>query len=56
MPDADARRTLLPLAINTVMNHDKLDSLSRNILQLAKPNAASDIADEVIRLAEGNRN
>ena len=56
VPDADARRTLLPLAINTVMNHDKLDSLSRNILQLAKPNAASDIADEVIRLAKGNRN
>lgn len=50
--DADARRTLLPLAINTVVDHDKLDSLSRNILKLARPNAASDIADEVIRLAE----
>ena len=51
VPDADARRTLLPLAINTVADHDKLDSLSRHIRQLAKPNAASDIADEVIRLA-----
>ena len=51
VPDADARRTLLPLAINTVTDHDKLDSLSRHIRQLAKPNAASDIADEVIRLA-----
>lgn len=50
--DADARRTLLPLAINTVADHDKLESLSRNIVQLARPNAASDIADEVIRLAE----
>lgn len=49
--DAEARRTLLPLAINTVDNHDKLEALSRNILQLARPNAASDIADEVIRLA-----
>ena len=56
VPDAEARRTLLPLAINTVMNHEKLDSLSQNILQLAKPNAASDIADEVIRLAEEKRN
>ena len=51
VPDADARRTLLPLAINTVADHAKLDSLSRHIRQLAKPNAASDIADEVIRLA-----
>ena len=51
VPAADARRTLLPLAINTVTDHDNLDSLSRHIRQLAKPNAASDIADEVIRLA-----
>lgn len=53
--DADARRTLLPLAINTVEDHNKLESLSRNIVQLARPNAASDIADEVIRLAEGGK-
>ncbi len=51
VPDADARRTLLPLAINTVTDHEKLDALSRHIRELAKPNAASDIADEVIRLA-----
>ncbi len=49
--DADARRILLPTAINTVTNYDKLESLSRNIKLLARPNAASDIADEVIRLA-----
>lgn len=51
--DAEARRSLLPLAINTVADHEKLESLSRNIIQLARPNAASDIADEVIKLAEG---
>lgn len=51
--DADARRTLMPLAINTVLDHDKLETLSSNILLLARPNAASDIADEVIKLAEG---
>lgn len=53
VPDAEARRTLLPLAINTVADHEKLESLSHNIIQLARPNAASDIADEVIKLAEG---
>lgn len=51
--DADARRILLPKAINTVADHDRLEQLSRNIIELARPNAASDIADEVIRLAEG---
>ena len=50
--DAEARRTLLPLAINTVTDVEKLESLSQHILQLARPNAASDIADEVIRLAQ----
>lgn len=53
VPDAEARRSLLPLAINTVADHEKLETLSRNIIQLARPNAASDIADEVIKLAEG---
>ncbi len=50
--DADARRTLMPLAINTVADHAKLENLSNNIVRLARPNAASDIADEVIKLAE----
>lgn len=49
--DAEARRILLPQAINTVTDPAKLESLGRNILQLAKPYAASDIADEVIKLA-----
>lgn len=50
--DNDARRALLPLAVNTVTDLAKLENLSRNILQLARPNAASDIADEVIKLAK----
>lgn len=49
--DAEARRALLALAINTVEDDERLETLSRNILALAKPNAASDIADEVIKLA-----
>ena len=51
--DAEASRTLMPLVINTVTDHDKLESLSRQIVQLARPNAASEIADEVLKLAEG---
>lgn len=51
--DADARRTLMPLAINTVTDLEKLESLSRNIVEMARPNAAADIADEVLKLAEG---
>lgn len=50
--DAEAQQTLLPLAINTVLDKPLLSKLSTNILQLARPNASSDIADEVIRLAE----
>lgn len=50
--DAEARETLIPLAIRTVADSQRLDQLSANVLQLGKPNAASDIADEVIRIAK----
>ena len=50
--DAEVQQTLLPLAINTVLDKAKMTSLSENILKLARPNASSDIADEVISLAE----
>ncbi len=52
--DDDARRTLLPLAINTVQDSERLEALSSNIRRLGRPDAASVIADEVIRLAEGH--
>ena len=55
VPDAEAPDNLLPTAISTVKNSKKLQALSQNILRLARPNAASDIADEVIRLAEAGR-
>lgn len=55
VPDAEAPDNLLPTAISTVKNTKKLQALSKNILRLARPNAASDIADEVIRLAEAGR-
>ena len=53
--DADARRALLPLAVNTVTDVLRLEDLSRQICKWAKPNAASDIADVVIALAEKQR-
>ncbi|MBR2863562.1 MAG: undecaprenyldiphospho-muramoylpentapeptide beta-N-acetylglucosaminyltransferase [Bacteroidaceae bacterium] len=50
--EAIARPILLPTAINMVNDEALLSRLSKNILTLARPNAAADIADEVIRLAE----
>ena len=55
VPDAEAPDNLLPTAISTVKNSKKLQALSQNILRLARPNASSDIVDEVIRLAEAGR-
>lgn len=51
--DAEAPRTLMPLAVNTVNDSAKLASLSENVKKLAMPNAAEVIAREVIKLAEG---
>ena len=50
--DVKAKSELLPTAIATVKDADKLGSLSENILKLAKPNAAQLIADEVLMLAD----
>ena len=50
--DAEAPRLLLPLAIDTVKDSAKLQSLSENILTMALPNSAEIIAKEVIKLAE----
>ncbi len=49
--DDEARELLLPLAINTVQDVERLAILGENIVLLAKPNAASDIADEALKLA-----
>ena len=50
--DADAPATLLQLAVNTVGDEAKLQSLSENVLKMALPNSADIIAKEVINLAE----
>lgn len=51
--DADACDTLIPMAIGAVQDEEELTHLSDNIRLLARPHAAADIADEVIRLAQG---
>lgn len=49
--DDEARQSLLPRAIALVQEPLQLKELSDNILTLAKPNAAMDIAREVLALA-----
>jgi len=48
--DADAPATLLQLAIDTVADDSKLQSLSQNVLKLALPDSADIIAKEIIKL------
>ncbi|MBQ8064635.1 MAG: undecaprenyldiphospho-muramoylpentapeptide beta-N-acetylglucosaminyltransferase [Prevotella sp.] len=50
--DAEAPKTLLPLAVKTVNDDAKLKSLSENIGKMALPDSAEIIAKEVIALAQ----
>lgn len=49
--DAEAPQKLVALALATVADAATLKSLSTEVRKLAKPNAASDIADEALKLA-----
>ena len=49
--DSDAPQTLIDLAIETVKDDAKLNSLSESINKLGLKNSADIIADEVIKLA-----
>ena len=53
--DAEAKDTLLQLAVNTVSQAEKLISLGRNIEKLAYNNSANIIAEEVYKLAVAYR-
>lgn len=53
--DAEAKDTLLQLAVNTVFQAEKLISLGRNIEKLAYNNSANIIAEEVYKLAVAYR-
>ncbi len=50
--DAEAAQQLLPLAVETVKDADKLKSLSEHIVEMALPDSAEIIAKEVIKLAK----
>lgn len=50
--DAEAPGMLLKMAIDTVKDDAKLQSLHENVLKLALPNSAEIIAKEVIKLAK----
>lgn len=50
--DEDAEIELLPIALETVADSTKLQSLSENIARLALPDSATIIAKEVIKLAQ----
>ncbi len=50
--DADAREVLIKSALELLENTDRQAELSKNILALAKPNAAEEIVDEIVGLIE----
>lgn len=50
--DSEAEATLMDIALATVNNDQQLKELSENITQLALPDSARIIAQEVIKLAE----
>lgn len=52
--DSDAVDQLVSEAVKLIDNEKEIIKLEQNILKLAKPMAAKDIADMVIKLADGN--
>lgn len=50
--DCEAQEKLLELALHTIKDDMKLEKLSKNILDMALPNSAEIIANEVLRLAD----
>ena len=53
--DADAKKELITTALSIITDNAKLQTLHTNILTLALPDSARLIAQEVIRLAKGDR-
>ena len=53
--DVDAPEQVISLALATVADDSRLQSLSEHILKLALPDSANIIADEVVKLATGSK-
>lgn len=49
--DSEAKKDLIPFAIQSIENHQLLNELSENIAKLALPESATVIAKEVLKLA-----
>ncbi len=50
VPDAEAEEQLVPVALNVVENENRLKSLSEHIAELAQPNSADRIVDEIMKI------
>lgn len=50
--DANVKEELIDIAIETVNDDAKIAKLEANVMKMGKPNAASEIADEVLKLAD----
>lgn len=50
--DANVKEELIDRAIETVNDEAKIAKLEANVMKMGKPNAASEIADEVLKLAD----
>jgi UDP-N-acetylglucosamine--N-acetylmuramyl-(pentapeptide) pyrophosphoryl-undecaprenol N-acetylglucosamine transferase len=51
--DAEAGEKLVETALELIQDKARLEKLHENVLQLAEPDSAKRIAEEVIRLARG---
>ncbi|MBR4988576.1 MAG: undecaprenyldiphospho-muramoylpentapeptide beta-N-acetylglucosaminyltransferase [Bacteroidaceae bacterium] len=52
IPDSKAKEELVKVAVETVLDQEKIATLEKNVEKLGKPNAAEVIANEVIKLAD----
>ncbi|MBX2926363.1 MAG: undecaprenyldiphospho-muramoylpentapeptide beta-N-acetylglucosaminyltransferase [Saprospiraceae bacterium] len=55
LPNAAAGARIMDIVFELLDNEERRLELSRNIRALARPNAGDDIAEEVLKLAEGGR-
>jgi len=54
--DANALTQLIPTALELLKNETHCEELQSNIAALAKPNAAQDIVDELLKLVDNRKN
>lgn len=56
VPDSKAKEDMIKVAVETVLDPEKIETLEKNVEKLGKPNAAEVIAEEVIKLADAYLN